>query len=283
MSNLNPLVTASWLNEHLNDNNLVVVDGTFHLPDTGRSAKEEFVQEHIPGARFFDLDVISDPENPRPRKVPPQDIFEREISNLGIDNNTTVVAYDTRGLYSAARVWWLFRFYGYDNVVILDGGFPAWQAEQLPVENGVKEHAKAEFKAPGKRKELLALWPQVLEASNQHDQILDARPTPRWQGKDADRYPGTRQGRIPNSLNLPWANVLDPETKKLLPKEELRQLYLDAGVDFNKPVIASCGSGLTACILALGMTLVGHTDWAVYDGSWDEWGRNLDLPVASDF
>ncbi len=283
MKDTGPLVTAEWLKEHLHDDDIVIVDGTFHLPDTGRIAKEEYLVEHIPGARYFDLDIISDPDNPRPRKVPPKAIFEREVSKLGISNTTRIVAYDTTGLYSAARVWWLFRYYGYDNVAILDGGLVSWKASGLPLASGKETYAAATFTAPETRDDLLVLWPQVLEASQQHDQILDARPTARWAGQDADRYPGTRQGRIPGSLNLPWSTLLEPETKKVVSLDELRARYQQSGVDFDKPVIVSCGSGLTACILALGLTLSGHTRWSVYDGSWDEWGRNTALPVESDY
>lgn len=277
-----PVVSTDWLNEHLDDPAVRVVDASVHLPDTGRNAREEYLAEHIPGALFFDLERIADPDNPLPRKVPPPERFAREVGALGIDNRTHVVAYDTLGLYSAARVWWLFRHYGYDNVSVLDGGLKAWKAEKRFVETGEVTAKAASFK-PGEARDLLALWPDVLKASkNREMQILDARTAGRFAGTEEDRYPGTRPGHIPNSRNLYWANLLEPETRKLLPVEEIQRRLEKAGIEADRPVALTCGSGLTACILALGLHLTGRDDWRVYDGSWDEWGRRHDLPVESD-
>ncbi|UCH46509.1 MAG: sulfurtransferase [Betaproteobacteria bacterium] len=277
-----PVVSAHWLNEHLRDQSVCVVDASVHLPDTGRDARAEYLDEHIPGALFFDLSQIADPDNPLPRKFPPRELFAREVGALGIDNDTHVVAYDTPGLYSAARVWWLFRHYGYDNVSILDGGLKAWKAENLPVEAGEVTGMRATF-VTGEERNLLARWPDVLRSSQQADtQILDARTPGRFAGTEQDRYPGTRPGHIPNSLNLYWANLLDPDTRKLLPAEQIRERLAVAGVTGDKPVTLTCGSGLTACILALGLHLTGNDEWRVYDGSWDEWGRNQELPVESE-
>lgn len=277
-----PVVSTDWLNEHLDDPAVRVVDASVHLPDTGRNAREEYLAEHIPGALFFDLERIADPDNPLPRKIPPRDRFAREVGALGIDNRTHVVAYDTLGLYSAARVWWLFRHYGYDNVSVLDGGLKAWKAEKRFVETGEVAAKAAEFK-PGEARDLLALWPDVLKASKDREmQILDARTAGRFAGTEEDRYPGTRPGHIPNSRNLYWANLLEPETRKLLPVEEIQRRLEKAGIEGDHPVTLTCGSGLTACILALGLHLAGRDDWRVYDGSWDEWGRRDDLPVESD-
>ncbi|HUF20236.1 MAG TPA: 3-mercaptopyruvate sulfurtransferase [Burkholderiales bacterium] len=278
-----PVVSTQWLIEHLGDPTVRVVDATVHLPDTGRNAREEYVAEHIPGALFFDLERIADPENPLPRKIPPRERFAQEVGALGIDNRTHVVAYDTLGLYSAARVWWLFRHYGYDNVSVLDGGLKAWKAENRPIEAGEAKAPAAKKFVPGEERNLLALWPDVLKASKERDaQILDARTAGRFAGTEQDRYPGTRPGHIPNSRNLYWANLLDPQTRKLLPADEIRARLEKVGVDSDRPVTLTCGSGLTACILALGLHLTGRDDWRVYDGSWDEWGRRSDLPVESD-
>lgn len=278
-----PVVSTQWLSEHLGDLTVRVVDATVHLPDTGRNAREEYVAEHIPGALFFDLERIADPENPLPRKIPPRERFTQEVGALGIDNRTHLVAYDTLGLYSAARVWWLFRHYGYDNVSVLDGGLKAWKAENRPVEAGEAKAPAAKQFVPGEERNLLALWPDVLKASNERDtQILDARTAGRFAGTEQDRYPGTRPGHIPNSRNLYWANLLDPQTRKLLPADEIRTRLEKVGVEPDRPVTLTCGSGLTACILALGLHLTGRDDWRVYDGSWDEWGRRSDLPVESD-
>ena len=273
------VVDTHWLKDNLRRPSVRVVDASVHLPDTGRNARAEYLAEHIPGALFFDLERIADPANPLPRKIPPRDRFADEVGALGIDNRTHVVAYDTLGLYSAARVWWLFRHYGYDNVSVLDGGLKAWKAEQLPVEGGEVRVAPSKF-VPGKERNLLALWPDVLRASRQRDaQILDARTPGRFAGTELDRYPGTRPGHIPGSLNLYWANLLDPDTRKLLPVDVIRGRLEKAGVSPDRPITLTCGSGLTACILALGLHLAGNDDWRVYDGSWDEWGRRSDLPV----
>jgi len=276
-----PVVSAHWLSQHLDDAQLRVVDATVHLPDTGRNAREEYLAEHIPGAVFFDLERIADPANPLPRKFPPRDLFAREVGALGIDNHTHVVAYDTPGLYSAARVWWLFRHYGYDNVSILDGGLKAWKASQLPLGSGVITAPPARF-VPGQERDLLALWPDVLRVSQGKDaQILDARTSGRFAGTETDRYPGARPGHIPNSLNLYWADLLDQQKRTLLPPEALRERLTKAGISWDRPITLTCGSGLTACILALGLHLSGNDNWRVYDGSWDEWGRRSDLPVES--
>jgi thiosulfate/3-mercaptopyruvate sulfurtransferase len=281
MSYPGPVVGTDWLNQNLRNPLVRVVDATFHLPDTGRNAREEYLAEHIPGALFFDLERIADPDNPLPRKIPSRDRFAQEVGVLGIDNRTHVVAYDTLGLYSAARVWWLFRHYGYDNVSVLDGGLKAWKAANLAVEAGDVTALPRTF-VPGEPRNLLALWPDVLKASKDREtQILDARTAGRFAGTEMDRYPGTRPGHIPNSVNLYWADLLESDTRKLLPPDVIRERIAKAGITPERPVTLTCGSGLTACILALGLHLTGRDDWRVYDGSWDDLGRRSDLPVES--
>ncbi|MFO1321473.1 MAG: rhodanese-like domain-containing protein [Burkholderiales bacterium] len=274
-----PVVSSRWLGEHLTDPDVAVVDATVHLPDTGRNARAEFVTEHIPGARFFDLERIADPSNPLPRKFPPRERFAQEVGALGIDNATHVVAYDTPGLYSAARVWWLFRQYGYDRVSILDGGLKTWKAEGRKVEAGDAVSTPKTFVA-GELRDLFASWRDVQQVSGDgSQQILDARTPGRFAGTEVDRYPGARPGHIPGSRNLYWADLLDPTSRRLLPVDTIRERLSRAGLQADRPVVLTCGSGLTACILALGMHLAGRDDWRVYDGSWDEWGRRADLPV----
>lgn len=278
MSYPGPLVSSDWLKTHLNDPDIILVDASVHLPDTGRNAHAEYTQEHIPGAMFFDLEVIADPDNPRPRKIPSRDRFISEVGKLGIEPGKHIVAYDTPGLYSAARVWWMFRHFGYENVSVLDGGMVAWKLSGGQVEAGDVSLPVAKFE-PGQTCDLLAFWADVLVASRTGGQIIDARTAGRWAGTEIDRYPGARAGHIPNSLNLYWADLLDPQTREFRPTEVIRELFEASGLLMDQPVSISCGSGLTACILALGLHSLGKDDWQVYDGSWDEWGRDHDLPV----
>lgn len=274
------IVNSQWVHERLNRDEVCIVDASVHLPDTGRVARDEFVAEHIPGAQFFDLDKIADPENMLPRKVPPAELFADQVGTLGIDNGTHVVVYDTLGLYSAARVWWLFRLFGYDRVSILDGGMKAWKAAGYPTVAGPVPSTPKQFNVTEQRG-LLARWGDVLDLiQDDAEQLIDARTPGRFAGTEQDRYPGTRAGHIPTSLNLYWADLLDGATRQLRDVEEIKTLFSRAGITWDKPVTVTCGSGLTACILALGLTLTGKTDWRVYDGSWDEWGRRNDLPIA---
>jgi thiosulfate/3-mercaptopyruvate sulfurtransferase len=276
-----PIVSAQWLKDRLNDHHIFIVDATVHLPDTGRDARAEYLIEHIPNAIFFDLGEIADPRNPLPRKVPNEAIFSEKVGALGINNQTHVVVYDTPGLYSAGRVWWLFKLYGYDNVSILNGGLKHWKQCEYPLTERIIEREPCEFESTDKR-DVLALQSEVLETCQSGGEILDARTPGRFAGAEEDRYPGTRSGHIPGSHNLYWANLLDQETRKFLPKEQLKNQFKVSGIDLNKPMILSCGSGLTACILALALDQLGHSNWKVYDGSWDEWGRDHALPIASD-
>lgn len=276
-----PVVSARWRAKRLGDPSIRIVDATVHLPDTGRSARTEYLQGHIPGATFLDFERVADPANPLPRKCPGIKHFADEIGALGIGNDTRVIAYDTPGLYSSARVWWLFRHYGYDKVSIVDGGLKAWRADGLPVETGDVPTARQTF-VPAAERGLLARWPEVLVAAGTDSpQIFDARTAGRFAGTEQDRYPGTRAGHIPRSRNLYWADLLEPETRCLLSDAGLRARFESAGMDYDRPVILTCGSGLTACILALALHLTGKNDWQVYDGSWDEWGRRADLPIES--
>lgn len=281
MSSIDAIVSSQWLKEHLDDPNVLVFDATVHLPDTGRNAKEEYAAEHIPGAFFFDLDVIANPDNPRPRKIPSLERFASEVGKLGVSSGVHVVAYDTRGLYSAARVWWMFRHFGYDNVSVLDGGMVAWKKAGGSVVEGAMEPQETLF-SPGVCRNLLALRESVLEEVQSGGQILDARTPVRWAGTDVDRYPGARAGRIPGSTNLFWDELLDPEGRTFLSNDTLQEKFNAAGLAMDESVTISCGSGLTACILALGLHKLGKDDWRVYDGSWDEWGRDHELPIESD-
>lgn len=276
-----PVVSTEWLAARLGDPEIVVLDGSYHLPGAGRDAAAEFLEAHIPGARRFDIDAVKDEDSPLPHMLPDEASFSRHVAALGIGNDTTVVAYDAVGLFSAARVWWMFRAFGHDRVAVLDGGLPAWTRAGHPVESG-----PAARPAPGR---FAATFRPALVASLQRVQgvlanggarLLDARSPGRFAGQEPEVRPGLRSGHIPGSANLPFGRLLDPATGTLLPTERLAALFGEALDDRDAPVIATCGSGVTACVLALGLALTGRDDVAVYDGSWSEWGARPDLPIA---
>lgn len=274
-----PVVTATWLASRLDDPGVVVLDGSYHLPGTGRDAEAEFLSAHVPGARRFDIDTVKDEASPLPHMLPDAETFARHVGALGIDNDTTVVAYDAHGLFSAARVWWMFRVFGHDKVAVLDGGLPGWQRDGRPIESGPVPCPASRAFSAWFRPALLATVEQVEADLGRGTCVLDARSPGRFAGVEPEVRPGLRSGHIPGSTSLHYGRLLEPETGMLLPRERLAALFTDAAPDNGRPVVATCGSGVTACILALGMHLVGRGDVAVYDGSWTEWGSRPDLPI----
>lgn len=275
-----PLVTTDWLAAHLDDPKVVVLDGTYHLPTAKRDADAEFPDGHIPGAQRFDIDKVCDPDDPLPHMIPSAEVFARAASDLGIDRDTMVVAYDVYGLQSAARTWWMFRLFGHDKVAVLDGGMPKWTAEGRPLETGpARTRATTDFKAT-LRPALVKSRDDVLAAVKTGDcQIVDARPAGRFTGEEPEPRPGMRSGHIPGSRSLPIGDLLDKGTKTALDADSLKARFKAAGIDPSKPTISSCGSGVTACMIALAAHRLGHPHMAVYDGSWSDWGSRQDTPV----
>jgi thiosulfate/3-mercaptopyruvate sulfurtransferase len=279
---MNTIVSTSWLADHLDDPDVRIVDATYHLPGTNRDAAAEFSEAHIPGAVRFDVDDIAAPESKvpggLPHMLPPPGLFAERMAALGIGNDSFVVCYDVHGLMSAARAWWMLRAFGHDGVAVLDGGLLAWKAGGRPIESGAPTPAPARFTAHF-RPALVRSKAEVLAGTV--GTVIDARARERFEGTAPEPRPGLRGGHIPGALNLPFGELLDPVTKTLLPPGQVAARFAAAGLPQSGPVTASCGSGITACILALGLHRIGREDAAVYDGSWAEWGMPGDTPVET--
>ncbi|MCC6469774.1 MAG: 3-mercaptopyruvate sulfurtransferase [Alphaproteobacteria bacterium] len=275
------LVSTDWLARHLEAPDVRVVDCTYILPPTTRNARREYEERHIPGAVFFDIDDIADSDNPLPHMLPSPEKFSSRVRKLGLGDGSRIVVYDTHGMMSAARAWWMFRAFGHDDVAVLDGGLPKWLKEGRPVED-MKPMPRERHFTSRMNQFLVRDLGQVRGAlDKKREQVLDARSAGRFKGIDPEPRQGLRGGHMPGALNVPYASLLDPDTKTFLPAERLAGVFKEAGVDLKKPIVTSCGSGVTACILALGLYLLGRDDVAVYDGSWTEWGGRADTPVVT--
>lgn len=276
-----PLVSTEWLAAHLGEPDLKVVDATFYLPHLKRDAAAEFAQAHIPGAVFFDIEAIADHASPLPHMLPDAAEFARAVGALGIGSGDRVVAYGGRGLIASARVWWTFRAFGHEAVTVLDGGLGKWKAEGRPLESGVPRPAPRPFSAV-LHKELVADLDRMLAILERRDaQIVDARSRGRFAATEPEFRPGLRGGHIPGSTNLPYNELFRPEDDAMRSIPEIGAAFARAGLDPARPVVATCGSGVSAAVLALGLYRLGRRDAAVYDGSWTEWGGRQDTPVAT--
>ena len=274
------LVSTAWLADHLKDPDLRILDATWFLPNETRNGRDEYDAGHIPGARFFDIDDISDQRSELPHMMPSTEKFMSRMRKMGVGDGHQIVVYDGMGLFSAARVWWMFRLMGKTDIAVLDGGFPKWQAEGRRIED-LPPVIRDRHMTVTRQNQMVKDVTQVASASKLGDYVIvDARSPERFRGDAPEPREGLRSGHIPNSRNVYYADLLNPDGTMKDP-DVLRGIFEAAGVDLSKPAILSCGSGVTAAILALAMERMGKTDHALYDGSWAEWGTFQDLPIAT--
>jgi len=273
----NILVSTQWLAENLSNPNLRILDGSWHLPTENRDPLAEYKAEHIQGTQFFDIDAISDKTSDLPHMIPTAEQFAKQVADLGISNDNQVVVYDSQGLFSAARVWWLFRHFGLSNIAVLDGGLPKWKVEERPTSDTPITPVSGTLSATT-QDHLVRDAAQVLAASTSSTQIIDARAPARFKGEAPEPRAGLRAGRIPNSQNVFFKSLLNADGT-LKPDAELTAVFKEQGVDLDQPIITSCGSGVTASILTLALHKIGHNNHALYDGSWSEWGALHDYPI----
>ena len=275
------LVSTEWLAAHLADPHVRVLDSSFKQPGVTPTAREDYDSGHIPGAVFFDIDDVAEPGTSLPHMIPSAERFAAKMAERGIGNEDKVVVYDANGLSSAGRAWWLLRLFGHDNVALLDGGLPKWKAEGRPLETQAPAIPARKFTArldPALVRDKASVLANV---SSKREQVVDARAAGRFDGTAEETWPGRRRGHIPGSRNLPFDQMTDPKTKQLKSAEELQRLFQGAGVALDRPIVTSCGSGVTACALAFGLYLIGHERAAIYDGSWSEWGLPDGPPIET--
>ncbi len=276
-----PLVSTDWLAAHLGDPGVKIIDATFKLPGVLPLPKDDYLAAHIPGAAFFDVDAVSDHNDPRPHMYPDAAQFARDIAALGISTGDTVVAYDSGSWVAAPRAWWMFLSFGYRNVKVLDGGLKKWTAEGRATQSGQITPKPGQFAAtldPG----TIRSQQQVLaNIETRAEQLVDARPRGRFEGTVAEPRPDSRSGHIPGSRNVPYAELFDARTGAMKPLDELRKAFTGAGVELAKPIVTTCGSGVSALVLTLALYRLGVRGTALYDGSWAEWGLPGGPPVAT--
>jgi thiosulfate/3-mercaptopyruvate sulfurtransferase len=272
------LVSTDWLQANLNQPDLRIVDATYYLPMQNKNARAEYDARHIPGAVFFDIDDIADKDSTLPHMLPAPEKFASRVRRLGIGDGNRIVVYDGTGMMSAARVWWMFRIFGAKEVAVLDGGLPKWLSEGRQVDDLPPNPRERHFSARLDNTQVRNKTQMLANITGQREQALDARASGRFNATEPEVWPGRRSGHIPGAKNLPYTQLLKPD-QTFHDGDTLKAKFTAAGIDLKKPVVTSCGSGITACVLALGLSLIGHRDVAVYDGSWAEWGLPGDTPV----
>ncbi len=276
-----PLVSTEWLAAHIDDANVKVLDATFKLPGVLPLPKDDYLAAHLPGAVFFDVDAVSDQSNPLPHMFPSAEQFGRDVGNLGVGNADTVVIYDAGGWVAAPRAWWMFLSYGHRDVRILNGGLKKWRAEGRAVASGEVKPKPQSFKASYDPKRVRSMQQLVANVESRIEQVIDARPAERFEGRAAEPRPGIRSGHIPGARNVPYAGLFDAATGEMKPLDELKRAFTSAGVKLDAPIVTSCGSGVSAGVLTLALYRLGITDTALYDGSWSEWGQEGGPAIAT--
>ena len=276
------LVTTEWLAQNLGKRDVRVLDGSWHMPQLKRDARAEFAQAHIPGSVFFDIDEIADTASPLPHMLPSVEKFSSRVRKLGLGDGNKIIVYDSSPMTGACRVWWMFRAMGHKDVAVLDGGLPKWMAEGRPVTDDPTPPRERHFTARINSLLVRELDDVKRNIETKREQVIDARSPGRFHAREPEPRQGLRGGHIPGSKNLPFGEMTDPATGTLLPAAAIEAKFRAAGVDPAKPIVASCGSGVSACALALGLHLIGAPQVAVYDGSWTEWGGRPDTPIEKD-
>jgi thiosulfate/3-mercaptopyruvate sulfurtransferase len=275
------LVSTEWLADHLDAPDVRIVDASFYLPAQKRDPKAEFANQHIPGAVYFDIDEIADKSNLLPHMLPAPEQFAEQARKLGLGSGNKIVVYDTTPMTGACRVWWMFRAMGHKDVAILNGGLPKWMAEGRSVTDDPSPPRDRAFN-PKYNGEIVRSISDVRSLiESKKEQIVDARAANRFRGEVPEARPGLRIGHMPGAFNLPYNELIDAKTGTMLPADQIKARIAASGLDPSKKVTASCGSGVTACVVALGLYLTGAPDAAVYDGSWTEWGGRADTPIVT--
>ncbi|NQU57874.1 MAG: 3-mercaptopyruvate sulfurtransferase [Rhodospirillales bacterium] len=281
-ANPDALVSTDWLEQHLNAPDVRVVDATFYLPHDERVAAEEYSFRHIPGAVYFNIDEICDSDTDLPHMLPSPEKFSSKVSKLGLGDGNRIVVYDNSGGFMAAcRVWWMFRIFGHTDIAVLNGGLPKWSQEKRPLNDHEVTPQERHFSATMNNTLVKNVSQMMANLENHKYQVIDARSPGRFSGIDHEPRPTEKRGHIPGSTNLPFNALLNPKDNFTFKSaDEIQAAFSDAGVDMKKPIITSCGSGVTASVNALALYLLGHDEVSVYDGSWAQWGDHPDTPVG---
>jgi thiosulfate/3-mercaptopyruvate sulfurtransferase len=276
-----PLVSTDWLAARIDDPRIKIIDASYKMPGVLPLPSDDYLAAHLPGAVFFDVNAIADPGDPRPHMYPGAEQFARDVSALGISSGDTVIAYDSGGWVAAPRAWWMFRSFGHADVRVLDGGLKKWLREGRPTHSGKVTPKPGKFQARLDPRHVRSQQQLVANLEAKAEQLIDARPRPRFEGSVAEPWPGRRSGHIPGSRNVPYAELFDAETGAMKSPEALRLAFGNAGVDMTRPIVTTCGSGVSALVLTLALYRLGVRGTALYDGSWAEWGLPEGPPVAT--